>query len=108
MNNIKYCLLIFILLTAFSCSQNAAGNSTSASQGISVTINGNHGHILNITQDDITAGIDKTYDIQGTATHTHSVTITAADFTNLKNKISISETSTTTLSHNHLITVSNQ
>ena len=40
----------------------------------------NHGHELIVTAEDVNAGVDKTYDIQGTSAHSHSVTVTSADF----------------------------
>lgn len=43
-----------------------------------------HDHAMTVTAADIAAGVDKTYDIKGTATHSHLVTLTAADFATLK------------------------
>jgi len=75
-----------------------------ASNGTTVSIAGNHGHVLVVSKADILAGADKTYDITGSAGHSHSVTVTAADFTNLAANQGITELSTTT-GHNHSITV---
>ena len=69
------------------------------------TIAANHGHVLTVTAADAAAGVDKTYDIMGTATHTHSVTITAAMFATLETGVVIASTSTVTNSHQHDITV---
>jgi len=69
------------------------------------TIAANHGHILTVTAADAAAAVDKTYDIMGTATHTHSVTITAAMFAMLETGVVISTTSTTDAGHSHGITV---
>lgn len=69
------------------------------------TIGANHGHVLTVTMADAAAGVDKTYDIMGTATHTHSVTITAAEFVMLAAGTTIMETSTTNVSHSHPIMV---
>ncbi|HEY4185895.1 MAG TPA: hypothetical protein VGP07_12555 [Polyangia bacterium] len=69
------------------------------------TIAANHGHVLTVTAADAAAGVDKTYDIMGTATHTHSVTITAAMFAMLETGASIASVSTVTNSHQHDITV---
>ncbi|MBI3178605.1 MAG: hypothetical protein HYZ27_03030 [Deltaproteobacteria bacterium] len=71
--------------------------------GTEVTISGNHGHVLMVSKDDVAAGVDKTYDITGGATHTHMVTITAADFATLADNQSIAKTVTTP--HTHNITV---
>lgn len=69
------------------------------------TIAANHGHVLVVTAADAAAAADKTYDIMGTASHTHSVTITAAMFAVLETGTLITTTSTTTSGHSHGITV---
>jgi len=69
------------------------------------TIASNHGHVLVVTAADAAAGADKTYDIMGTASHTHSVTITAAMFSMLETGTVITTTSTTNSGHSHGITV---
>jgi hypothetical protein len=48
------------------------------------TIAGNHGHVLTIPTADLDATVDKVYDIQGSAIHTHSVTLTVANLQALK------------------------
>jgi len=60
----------------------ASGNCPA--NGGRVTIGSNHGHTMTVTGAEVTAGTEKTYDIRGTADHTHSVTVTAALFTMLK------------------------
>ena len=69
------------------------------------TILANHGHVLTVSMADAAAGVDKTYDIQGTATHTHSVTISAALFVMLRAGTTISTMSSTDSSHSHSIMV---
>lgn len=54
---------------------------------------------------DITAGIDKTYDIKGGSTHAHAVMITAAMFTMLKAGMAIMVTSTVGGAHTHPVTI---
>lgn len=86
-----------------------AGGSTGGSggaTGCSADIVSNHGHQLNVSEADIAAGVDKTYDIQGGAGHAHSVTVTAAHFASLGDGGSVSLTSTNALGHEHSITVS--
>jgi len=73
--------------------------------GCEETIGTNHGHTLEVTQDDVTAGVDKTYDIQGSSMHTHQVTITAANFATLAGGGTVTATSTTGSAHSHEITV---
>jgi len=74
--------------------------------GTIVNIAGNHGHSLTVSVADINAGVDKTYNIAGSADHPHEVTVTAANFNSLKSNSQISIVSTTGNSHNHNVTVS--
>lgn len=84
----------------------STGGSGGAASGCSADIVGNHSHVLNVSEADIAAGVDKTYDIQGGAGHAHSVTVTAAHFASLGDGGSVSLTSTNALGHEHSITVS--
>lgn len=67
------------------------------------TISGNHGHVLAVPTADLSSAVDVTYDIQGSADHSHTVTFTAAMLASLKAGNMVSAVSTTTLSHNHAI-----
>lgn len=69
-------------------------------------IENNHGHSLIVSKDDINAGTEKTYTIDGTAGHSHSITITAADFDKLKNNEPVEVTSTNANDHEHIVIVS--
>ncbi|APR77672.1 Hypothetical protein A7982_03019 [Minicystis rosea] len=40
----------------------------------------NHGHVLEVKPADVAAGVEKTYDLTGSAGHAHAVTLTADDF----------------------------
>lgn len=81
----------------------AAPAPAPAGAGCAATIAANHGHVLTIAAADLTSLVDKTYDIQGTADHTHSVTFTAAQLAQLKAGNPVSVMTTTTLAHNHAI-----
>ncbi len=74
--------------------------------GTDSAIAGNHGHTLSVSKEDVTAGTEKTYDIEGSADHPHSVTVSAANFTALQNNDSITVTSTSGAGHTHSVTVS--
>lgn len=52
------------------------------------------GHDIYITEDDLIAGVEKTYDITGDALHSHEVTLTEAHFVSLVGGETISVTST--------------
>ena len=69
------------------------------------SIGGNHGHVLMVSKADITAGAAKTYDITGTADHSHNVTISAANFATLTSNTTVMTVSTNTQNHTHSITI---
>ena len=104
-----------LVLAAAAAGAAACGSSSGSGGGMAggdclangthAAIGANHGHVLLVTKEDVAAGVDKTYDIQGTATHTHSVTITAAMFARLAANTEADATSTVTLAHDHAIAV---
>jgi hypothetical protein len=67
-------------------------------------ISANHGHVAVIMGAQITAGAAFVLDIHGTATHTHTLSISQADLTNLKNRQTITSLSTTDSGHSHTVT----
>jgi hypothetical protein len=72
-------------------------------------ISANHNHSGTITAAQITTGSAFTLNIQGTAAHPHTVAITQADLTSLKNRQSITRESSSDLSntfgqHSHTVT----
>ncbi len=88
----------------------AASPNNCLANGTDVTIETNHGHILVVTKEDVAAGVDKSYDIQGSADHTHTVTVTASDFMTLAANNAITTASTfnnsaTFGTHDHTILV---
>jgi hypothetical protein len=108
----------FLTLVIGSAAAAACGGSSSPgpsgnclANGSASIIQNNTGHSLIVTKADIMAGVDKTYDIRGTDTsHTHSVTITAADMLALQKNMQVGETSTSGISptvgaHTHAIQV---
>ena len=85
----------------------APAPSPSAAQSCSAsTISGNHGHSLTVPASDLDSMADITYNIQGAADHNHMVTLSAAQLAQLKAGQMVTVTSSTTLSHNHDVTVS--
>ena len=78
-----------------------------AVNGTSTTISSNHGHVIMVTSAQVNAGVDMTYDIMGSADHTHSVTITAANFATLQSNAngSVMVTTTSGGGHTHSVTV---
>ena len=70
------------------------------------SIGGNHGHTLVVSQADLAAGVEKSYNIQGSSAHPHTVLVTSAMFTTLKSSRTLQTTSTSNSSHTHSVTVS--
>jgi hypothetical protein len=68
-------------------------------------ITGNHGHSVTIPTADLDSTVDKTYDIQGSATHNHTITLTPAQLQMIKAMTSTTVLSSTNLSHDHDVTV---
>jgi len=76
---------------------------------VNAAISANHNHAGVITAAQITAGSALTLNIQGTAAHAHTVSITQGDLTSLKNHQGITRESSTDPSatfgtHSHFVT----
>lgn len=65
----------------------------------------NHGHSLIIPLSDLDSTTAKTYDIHGSADHTHTVTLSATQLAQLKAGAMVAVTSTETLAHTHLVSI---
>lgn len=65
----------------------------------------NHGHWLSVSEQEIAAGIQKTFTITGTSGHAHQVTLTAADFLQLQANQSVTVVSTSGGGHTHSVTL---
>lgn len=92
-------------------SDSASGDTVAADMGAQdcsdSNITSNHGHSLTVPAADVTAGVEKTYSIQGTSNHDHEVKVTAADFTTLQGGQTVTISSVTPDStHEHDVTVS--
>ncbi len=68
-------------------------------------ISANHGHTLAVPAGDIQAATEKTYDIQGSSGHPHSITLTAADFATLAKGTEVIVVSSEDAGHTHNVTV---
>jgi hypothetical protein len=103
----------FLALIVGGVAAAACGGSSSSApanclqNGTDDVIAANHGHSLDVTKADIAAGVSKTYDIRGTADHSHLVTIAGSDMATLAGNHSVNTSSTIdgTPAHNHAITV---
>ena len=81
------------------------GSAPDCTTGVNADIQLNHGHVLTVSPDDVAAAVDKSYDIQGTALHTHTVTVTAADFAELEKGNTLTLTTSVGATHTHTVTV---
>jgi hypothetical protein len=90
---------------------NTARNCTT--NGTSVNIGTNHpapgAHALVVPKEDVVAAAQKTYSIQGASTHTHNITVSAAQFLQLKTDGTASAMMTSTGAagdgHTHVVTI---
>ena len=67
-------------------------------------VSANHGHTAVITGAQITAGNAVALNIQGTASHPHTLSISQSDLQTLKNRQAISSASSTDSGHSHTVT----
>ena len=93
-----------------ACGKSSTSPSSTPPPPTDVTgvIAANHNHTAVITGAQITTGSALTLNIQGTAAHPHTVAITQADLTALKNRQAVTRDSSTDFSNtfgNHLHTV---
>jgi hypothetical protein len=94
---------------AAGCGSDDSGPAAPAGSGCqtaaaAVEIDGNHGHTLVVSAADVAAGVANTYDIRGSSTHYHEVTLSLAHFTKLKARESVLVESSPT-DHTHPVTV---
>jgi len=68
------------------------------------SVSANHGHVAVVTTAQITAGNALSLNIQGTATHPHTVDLTQADLVSLRNRQAVSKDSTNNNNHTHMVT----
>lgn len=73
--------------------------------GTTFSIFRNHGHVIEVSKQDIADGLEKVYQITGIATHPHIVTVTESNFNSLKNNQQIQIESSTVESHFHTVTI---
>lgn len=104
-----------ILTLANSCSNtedepipgtNTPADKDCLANGTNSSISANHGHTLTVSKDDVQAGAEKLYAIQGSSTHPHTVTISAGQFDTLKSNNSVDVVSSNDSNHSHTVTVS--
>lgn len=65
----------------------------------------NHGHTMTVSNAEIMAGAAKTYDIQGSSAHSHTVQLSADDFADLTAGSVFVVTSSEDAGHSHDVTI---
>lgn len=69
------------------------------------TITANHGHSLAVSAGDVAAGAEKSYSIQGSSGHPHTVVVTAAMFADLQQSKPVTVDSSEDADHMHTVTI---
>jgi hypothetical protein len=87
-----------------SSNSNPTSPSTTTPSDINGVISANHGHAATITGAQITDGAAITLNIQGQATHNHTLTVSQGDLQNLKNRQQVAKDSSTDAAHSHTVT----
>lgn len=82
------------------------GNCLENGTNTSVAYSSGHTHSFTVPKADVAAGVEKTYTLSNVNSHTHQVTLTAEQFSELESNHSISATSTSDSGHTHSVTVS--
>jgi hypothetical protein len=80
------------------------GNTPPPSADATGAISGNHGHVATITAAQLGAGNTLVLNIQGAATHDHTVQLTAAEIGQVRDRRQVVKTSSDTASHTHTVT----
>ena len=81
----------------------SGGGGSGTACGTSIAMN--HGHQMTVSAADRMAAADKTYDIAGSSDHSHTVELTAEDFTDLAGGTILSVTSSFDNGHDHEVTI---
>lgn len=68
-------------------------------------VDDNHGHTISVPRADVTAGTPQSYEIRGSAGHSHTVSVSAAQFTILGDVGMVILTSANTNGHTHQVTI---
>lgn len=112
---IRAILITLPLAAIIGCSNSDDGSETPnptptpqskcAENGALGSVELNHGHSLVISKEDVIAAKRKTYDIQGTADHNHTLTVTSENFTAMKSRGLADIYSSTDNDHRHSVFV---
>ena len=99
-------LLSGVVITITGCGSDTPGSpSPDPEPGDAVgAISANHGHTAVITSAQLASPTSITLDIQGSASHSHSVALTQAEVGQVANGVRVSKLSSNDQGHNHTVT----
>jgi hypothetical protein len=97
-------LLAGVVITIDGCGGSSPTTPAPVVHDVPGTISNNHGHLATITAAQITGANAVSLDIQGNATHPHTVDVTQADLRNLQSRQVVSKDSTNNSGHQHTVT----
>jgi hypothetical protein len=105
-------LLAGVVITVEGCGSDAPTNPTptpapapaAPPADVNGSVSANHGHVAVVAAAQITAGNALSLNIQGTATHPHTVDLTQAELVTLRNRQAVSKDSTNNNGHMHTVT----
>jgi hypothetical protein len=100
---------VITISDACGSSDTSPTNPSPAPTDINGLVSANHGHVAVVTAAQITAGNAIVLNIQGTAVHNHTLSVSQADLQTLKNRQPVSRDSTNDVSatfgpHMHAVT----
>ena len=99
-------LLSGVSITTSACGDDGplAPSPTPGGSNITGSISGNHGHAAVITGAQLGAGNRVTLDIRGTASHPHTIELTAGEVQQIAARQRVAKESSTDDSHRHTVT----
>jgi hypothetical protein len=99
-------LLAGVTITVSGCGKDSPDTTTSPTPdgSVSGTVSENHGHVATITGAQITAAGALSLNIQGTATHPHTVTLSADEVRQIGGRQRVTKTSSSQDGHTHNVT----
>jgi hypothetical protein len=92
------------ITVAEACGSSQPNQPTPVTSDVTGNISANHGHTAVVTGAQITSGSAISLNIQGTATHPHTVEISQSDLQSLKNRQTVTRDSTNNNGHMHTVT----
>jgi hypothetical protein len=93
-----------ITITACGGDTNSPANPTPTASDKTGQIASNHGHAATITSGQQQAGGALTLDITGSAAHPHTLDLTAAEVTTIRNGGRVTKNSSINAQHDHAVT----